>query len=42
MTITEVIALGNLGLMAIAATLETIDYWLGEKISEAIKEWWNK
>lgn len=42
MTITEIIAWGVLGLLLIGSVLETIDFWLEEKISENIKEWWNK
>ena len=42
MTLTEIIAWGVLGLMFIASVLEVVDYWLYGKVSDAIKEWWNK
>lgn len=42
MTITEMIAWGVMILLVISSILEAADYWLEEKISDMIKEWWNR
>lgn len=42
MTITEIIAWGVLGLLGVSTILEALDFWLNERISEAVKEWWNR
>ena len=42
MTITEMIAWGIFGLMAVASILEAIDFWLYEVISDTIKSWLNE
>ena len=42
MTITEMIAWGIFGLMAVASIREAIDFWLYGVISDKIKSWLNE
>lgn len=34
--------LGVLAVLVLGSVLEVADYWLGEKISDMIKAWWNE